>query len=196
MKWVSSADPGRRAWRAWRGSRNLISTWESGSPSVKPHSLGPRGQQPARLLWPWNSPGKNTGVGYHSLLQRIFLTEGLNTGLLHCRHISWSLSHQGSPSQHTVRANDEQVRAWATLWGILAQVMEVLQWCYCGDDCLSWVTCCVWQSALILAAESVNAPLGILSPVSSLTPVFLCLAFSSHFGEAHPQQSPKKRAET
>ena len=28
----------------------------------------PRGLQPARLLCPWNSPGKNTGVGCHALL--------------------------------------------------------------------------------------------------------------------------------
>ena len=27
------------------------------------------------LLCPWDSPGKNTGVGYHVLLQRIFLTQ-------------------------------------------------------------------------------------------------------------------------
>ena len=31
-----------------------------------------------RLLCPWNSPVKNTGVGSHSLLQEIFLTQGLN----------------------------------------------------------------------------------------------------------------------
>ena len=29
--------------------------------------------------------GKNTRVGCHFLLQGIFLTQGLNTGLLHCR---------------------------------------------------------------------------------------------------------------
>ena len=34
--------------------------------------------EPAGLLCPWNSPGKNTGVGYHSLLQGIFLTPGPN----------------------------------------------------------------------------------------------------------------------
>ena len=34
---------------------------------------------------PWNSPGKNTGVGSHSLLQEIFPTQGSNPGLLHCR---------------------------------------------------------------------------------------------------------------
>ena len=35
---------------------------------------------PARLLCPWNSPGKNTAVGSHSLLQGIFPTQGLNLG--------------------------------------------------------------------------------------------------------------------
>ena len=34
-----------------------------------------------------SSPGKNTGVGYHSLLQEIFTTQGLNPGLLHSRRI-------------------------------------------------------------------------------------------------------------
>ena len=38
----------------------------------------------------------NTGVGCHSLLQGIFLTQGLNLGLLHCRKILHRLSHQGS----------------------------------------------------------------------------------------------------
>ena len=42
------------------------------------------------------SPDKNTGVGCHSLLQGIFLTQGLNPGLLHCRRIFYHLSHQGS----------------------------------------------------------------------------------------------------
>jgi len=41
----------------------------------------------ARLLCPWDSPGKNTGVGYHSLLQGIFPTQESNPGLLHCSQI-------------------------------------------------------------------------------------------------------------
>ena len=41
--------------------------------------------------------GKNTGVGSHSLLQWIFLTQGSNPGSLHCRWIHYPLSHQGSP---------------------------------------------------------------------------------------------------
>ena len=40
---------------------------------LRPHRL-----QPARFLGPWDSPGKNTGVGCHSLLQRIFLTQKLS----------------------------------------------------------------------------------------------------------------------
>ena len=47
---------------------------------------------PAKLLCPWNSPGKNTKVGCHVLLQGIFPNQGSNPGLLYC------LSHRGSPS--------------------------------------------------------------------------------------------------
>ena len=34
-----------------------------------PDSVGPQRRQPTRLLRPWDSPGKNTGVGCHFLLQ-------------------------------------------------------------------------------------------------------------------------------
>ena len=43
-----------------------------------------------------DSSGKNTAVGCHALLQRIFPTQGSNPGLLHCRRILCHLSHQGS----------------------------------------------------------------------------------------------------
>ena len=49
------------------------------------------------LYTPWNSPGQNTGVGSHSLLQEIFPTQGSNPGPLHYRQILYQLSHQGSP---------------------------------------------------------------------------------------------------
>ena len=47
------------------------------SDSVRPHGLWP-----ARVLCPWDSPGKNTRVGCHALLRHIFLTQGLNLGLM------------------------------------------------------------------------------------------------------------------
>ena len=64
--------------------------------SVMSDSLWAYGLKPARLLCPWNFPGKNTGGGWHSLLQGIFLTQGSNPGLLYGRQILSHLSHQGS----------------------------------------------------------------------------------------------------
>ena len=46
-------------------------------------------------LCSWDSPGKNTGLGSHSLLQGIFLTQGWNPGLLCCRQIFYLQRHQG-----------------------------------------------------------------------------------------------------
>ena len=52
--------------------------------------------------WPgssvhWDSPGKNTGVGCHFLLQGIFPTQGSNPHLLYWQADSLPLSHLGSP---------------------------------------------------------------------------------------------------
>ena len=68
--------------------------------SVVFYSLWPYGLQPARLLCPWNFPGKNTGVGCHFLLPGIFLTQGSNLCLLcflHWQVDSLPLSQLGSP---------------------------------------------------------------------------------------------------
>ena len=45
-----------------------------------------------QALCAWYSPGKNTGVGCHSLLQGIFSTQGSNLSLPHCRQIFYHLS--------------------------------------------------------------------------------------------------------
>ena len=42
-----------------------------------------------QLLCPWDSPGKNTGVGCHFLLQGIFPNQGLDPHLLHLQHWQW-----------------------------------------------------------------------------------------------------------
>ena len=42
--------------------------------------------EPASFLCPWDSPGKNTAVGCHALLQGIFPTQGLNLRLLGLLH--------------------------------------------------------------------------------------------------------------
>ena len=54
---------------------------------------------PSRFLCPCNSLNKNTGVGYHALLQGIFPTQVSNPGLLHCMWTLYHLSHRGSPKE-------------------------------------------------------------------------------------------------
>ena len=78
------------------------------SHSVLSNSLHPYGLQPSRLLCPWNFPGKDTGVGFHSLLQGIFQTQGSNLGLLHCRQIPYHLSSPGKP----IRGRDQDEFLW------------------------------------------------------------------------------------
>jgi len=76
--------------------------------------------KPTRLLCPWNSPGKNTGVGSLSLLQQIFPTQGSNPGLLHCKWILYHLSPQGS---HCTCMQSLFSPVWlcATLWAVACQ---------------------------------------------------------------------------
>ena len=64
-------------------------------------SLWPHGPQPARLLCPWDCPGKNAEVGCHVLLQGIFPTQGSNPhvlGLLHWQVGSLLLTPPGKTS--------------------------------------------------------------------------------------------------
>ena len=80
-----------------------------------------------RLLCPWNSPGKNTGVGSYSFFQWIFWSWGLNPVLSHCRQILYRLSHQGSPSNEIPWINLKEwsqymcisIPTWKNCWGIL-----------------------------------------------------------------------------
>ena len=81
---------------------SYFTPYESVSHSVVSDSLWPHGLQPARLLCPWDSPGKKSGVGCHSLLQGIFPTQELNQGLLHCRQILYWLRQQGSPNTYSL----------------------------------------------------------------------------------------------
>ena len=62
----------------------------------------PHGLQLTRLLCPWNSSGKNIAMVSHFLLQGIFLIQGLNPGLLHCRQILYHLGHQEQPNVYII----------------------------------------------------------------------------------------------
>ena len=61
--------------------------------SVMSDSLRPRNCSLPGSPVHGDSPGKNNGVDCHSLLQRIFLNQGSNPGLLHCGQILYRLSY-------------------------------------------------------------------------------------------------------
>ena len=112
-----------------------------------PTLCGSQGLQPARPLCPWNSPGKNTGVGSHSLLQGIFPTQGSNPGLLYCRQILYCLSHQGSFISHI------------SILCILKLKVSIL------FKFLNSYTLEIWESLIILESKSVKF---VWKPTSSL----------------------------
>ena len=78
--------------------------------SVVSSSLQPHGLQPAGLLCPWDSPGKNIGVGCHCLRQGIFPTQELNLGLPHCRQILYYLRQMRKGWEK------EKNKRWHILW--------------------------------------------------------------------------------
>ena len=72
----------RRAERRFQGPALIGCMCVRQAASVVSDSVLPYGPQTTRLLCPWDSPGKNTGVGCHALLQGVFPTQGLNMCLL------------------------------------------------------------------------------------------------------------------
>ena len=70
------------------------------------NSLRPYELSLARLLCPWDSPGKNSGVGCHFLLQGIFPTQELNLRLLYLLHWqagSLPLASSGKPIKNRIQ---------------------------------------------------------------------------------------------
>ena len=76
--------------------------------SVMSDSVRPHGLQPARLFYPWDSPGKNTGVRCHALHQWIFPTQGSNLGLLHGRKILYYWATREALPFFSIRAISSQ----------------------------------------------------------------------------------------
>ena len=77
--------------------------WKSELVTQSCPTLQAHGLWLTRLFCPWDSSGKNTGEGCHSLLQRIFPIQVSSLYPLHFRQILYCLSHQGSKPQ---RMND------------------------------------------------------------------------------------------
>ena len=76
-----------------------------------------------RHLCSWDSPGKNTGVGCHFLLQGIFPTQKPNPGLLQCRQILYRLSCEGSIAKVVISSVQSlsRVQLFVTPWTVACQ---------------------------------------------------------------------------
>ena len=102
--------------------------------SVISDSLRPCGLYCARLFYPWDFPGKNTGVGCHFLLQGIFLIQGWCPHVLHCRWILNHLSHEGSPKKmlslfsHSVVSNSLQPHSFPVLHHLPELAQNHVHW--------------------------------------------------------------------
>ena len=74
-----------------------------------------------------NSPGKNTGPGGHPLLQGIFLTQGLNLGLLHFRQILLPSEPPGNPQRKSGKKMSDRERGLECVLAFLI-VLERNSW--------------------------------------------------------------------
>ncbi|KAM7240994.1 hypothetical protein CapIbe_007564 [Capra ibex] len=99
---------------------------------VRPLESFMEGLQAARLLCPWDFPSKNTGVGFHFLLQGIFPTQRWNLHLLH-----WQIAITGARVYADLKPEDRKLtRSESFIQGsesnnqLQAQDTEVLSHCF------------------------------------------------------------------
>ena len=91
--------------------------------SAVPDSVWPWGLYPSRLLQPCGSPGKNTGVGCHFLLQGIFSTQGSNPGLLRLVTI-WTFKADYLTQKHVYGTSLNRTHS---LWPLHSTISELIQ---------------------------------------------------------------------
>ena len=111
-----------------------------------------------RLLCPWDFLGKSTGVGCHFLLQGIFLTQGSNPGLPHCKQTLYRLSHQGSPPSKFYVKREHFFHFWKFLnWELQVKIYKPII-----AICRNWHLlsfCCVPDSDQEIYCVSLTANL-------------------------------------
>ena len=85
------------------------------------NSLQPCGLGPSRLLCPWDSPGKNTGVGYRAHFQGIFPIQELSPcllSLLHWQVGSLPLVPPGKPIEYYAAIKNYILRTWKSIFSV------------------------------------------------------------------------------
>ena len=154
----------------------------------------PNGLQPARLLCPWDYPGKNTGLGCHLLLQGIFPTQGLNVyplWLLHWQVDSLPLSYLERQYGKFVLlvlnmslVLDQQGHSILHCWvaSVCYQGLPFISYSNYSMPCLQWacppfqVCICFSQKKLKSWKFSEGLTFNVLSGIYRITNIFHLLA--------------------
>ena len=95
--WRAAVHEVTKSWTQRSNWTTTTTTIKGLSWSVVSNFLQPHGVWPAKLLCPWDFPGKNTGENCYFLLQGIFPTQGLNLHFLHWQADSLPLVASGKP---------------------------------------------------------------------------------------------------
>ena len=134
------------------------------------------------LYRPWNSPGQNTGVGCHALLQGIFPTQEVNPGLPHCRQILYLAEAPGKPGLVcSVNISILQVRSPdLTHWRSIHPILRLWKLLILGHEWWKLNTSGSASAALLESAFSVN--IMVLREV--------CLRLQRSRSYTHFQQDP------
>ena len=130
--------------------------------SVVSDYLWPHGLQTARLLCPWDYPGKNNGVGCHFLLQGIFPTSdqtcvSCKSPALHAE--SLPLSHQAS-----------NIFADCSIWVWWLEPVHVVEWNIVLFSILITFTGFIWSCLIIVVIQLSTILCGNYSSSSNLRP--------------------------
>ena len=121
--------------------------------SAVPDSWQPHGLWLTRLLCPWDSPGKNTGMGCHALLQGILPTQGLNPRLLFLLH--WQADSYHWATQEDINQfniNHQDINQCEL---VLMLAMQ-LDFYYVNQQGTRAPVCCSWWSMLELQKCMLN----------------------------------------
>ena len=132
------------------------------SHTVLSDSLWSHGLWPTWFLRPYNSPGKSTGMGCHFLLQEIFLTQGSNPGLLHCRRILYHLSYWSAVGESN---------SWVPSASLSYTLLQ--------NSCFVFLLessreCILWRFAVLCNCEALTSSSNLISTLNPQKSGFFC----------------------
>ena len=128
-----------------------------------------------------DSPGKNTGVGCHFLLQGIFLIQESNPSLLHCRQILYHLSYREVPDSLSLCSATLLITVFAFSWNsVPLNRSHPVLWGWCGS---LWVALGAYVALRFLRSQSIDT-------LQSTHRAAVSLLLAPHLVRAGPSPGP------